>query len=86
MIYTCNVLCYSDDPEMSELLNKEDDGKWLPFAVDLSFIKSIKMTTDDIDHVSFNKTTIHTSDGDTFLTDVDFKTFLKKWETYHNTL
>lgn len=86
MIYTCNVLCYAEDQELLEMLNKEDEGKWLPFAFNMSIVESIKMTTDDIDSISFNKTSINTTQDNTYVIDVNYQLFLEEWKNYHNKL
>jgi len=83
MIHKCNVHCFSLDKDTSELLGKKsDEGKWMPFAVDISLIIAVKLSHDDDEKMTFGKTTIYLQDGDTFVIDTPYDVFLDKWERF----
>jgi hypothetical protein len=84
MIYECNVYCHSTPPDLEDILGKsaDDDGKWLPFAVDLSLIDAIKMSSDESDSFTYKCTTLFMSSGDTYAIDTKYKDFLKIWKDY----
>lgn len=86
MLYKCNVLCYTQDQDQLEKLNIEvdDEGMYLPFAIKLDVVIAAKVTSLDEDDISFGCTTITTIDGDKYLIDTKYNTFLKDWEKYLN--
>ena len=73
------------DPNMTESLGIEDPGKWLPFCFHLDIVEAIKMTTDDVDHVLFNCTSLFTKGGDNYIIDTPFKKMQKLFVEYHKT-
>lgn len=86
MIYECKVYCHSLPPDLEDILGKsnDDEGKWLPFAIDISLIDAIKMSSDEADHMSYKCTTLFMSSGDTYVIDTKYKDFLKIWKEYKN--
>jgi len=84
MIHKCNVHCHSVDPKDKELMGLEDDGKWLPFAIDMDIIVACKLSTDEEEELAYNCTTIFTEYGDTFILDTLYEDFIVKWEDYIN--
>jgi hypothetical protein len=65
---------------------KEDEGKWLPFAIDLGVINAMKMSTDEKGESTYKCTTIFCTDGNTFILDTPYEELLDKWSTYVNTM
>lgn len=87
MIYECNVYCHSNPPDIEEMLGKtNDDGKWLPFAVDISLIDACKMSSDLPDDLTYRATSLFLQSGDTFVIDTPFKEFIKIWKQYKEDL
>lgn len=76
MIHTCNVQCYSIDPETTDALGLKENTIWLPFAFHMDIVLAIKKTTDDPDEPSYNCTTIFTELNDTYVLDTPYDQFL----------
>ena len=87
MIHRCKVNCHTINPTEMDLLGFNDDnGKWLPFAIDLGVVTAAKMSTDDIEEPTYNCTSVFTNTGDTFILDTHYLDFMNKWESYVNTM
>jgi hypothetical protein len=84
MTHECKVQCYSVDPKTAELTGIDDDGKWLPFIFNMDIIDAAKASSDDEDSVSFNCTTIYTTNGNTFIIDTPYTEFFKKFMEYND--
>lgn len=83
MIHTCKLQCHAVDPEKADMMGLKDEGKWLPFAFHMDIVIAIKMTTDDSDDIAFERTTIFTENGDTFIINTPYEEFLKYFLDYH---
>jgi hypothetical protein len=88
MIYECHVYCHSVSPDLTELLgkNQDDDGKWLPFAVDISLVDACKMSSDVPGDFTYKATSLFMQSGDTFVIDTPYKEFVKIWKQYKEDL
>jgi hypothetical protein len=87
MVHKCKVQCHTVNPTDMDLLGiKEDEGKWLPFAIDLGVINAMKMSTDEKGESTYKCTTIFCTDGNTFILDTPYEELLDKWSTYVNTM
>ena len=85
MIHRCKVQCHTMNPaEMNMLGIKEDSGKWLPFAIDLSSIDAIKMSTDEEEEPTYNCSTIFCRDGSSYILDTPYFDLVDKWEELNN--
>jgi hypothetical protein len=85
MIYECKVYCHSISPDIEEMLGKSndlEDGKWLPFAVDISLVDACKMSSDVPEHFTYKATSLFMQSGDTFVIDTPYKEFVKIWKQY----
>lgn len=80
MIHECNVYCYSASSDLNELIGKEDDGKWLPFAFDMMLVDAIKMSSDEPDHNTYRCTSVFLQNGESYIIDTKYKDFLKLWK------
>ena len=82
-IHRCKVQCHTVNPSDMEIMGmKEDEGKWLPFAIDLGIINAIKMSTDEKGEPTYNCATIFCSTGDSFILDTPYFTMIDIWEEY----
>ena len=81
MIHECNVFCHSTESDLMELMGNDDPnvGKWLPFAVDLSLVVAVKMTTDEDESMVYRCSTIFLNSGDVYIIDTMFREFIKLW-------
>lgn len=85
MIHRCKVQCHTINPTEMDLFGmKDDNGKWLPFAIDLGVVTAAKVSTDEIGEPTYNCTSIFTNTGDTFILDTHYSDFMDKWESYVN--
>lgn len=82
MIHRCNVQCHTVDPTKLENMGMEDEGKWLPFIIDMDNIKAAKLTSDDPSTNVYNCTTVFCKEGDTFIIDTPYKDFFSLLEKY----
>lgn len=82
MIYECKVYCHSGPPDMEEILGKIEDGKWLPFAVDISLVDACKMSTDVPDDFTYKATSLFMQNGDTFVIDTPYREFVRIWKQF----
>lgn len=86
-IHKCKVQCHTVNPTDMDLLGiKEDQGKWLPFAIDLGIINAIKMSTDDKGEPTYKCSAIFCADGNTFILDTPYYNLVEKWENYINSM
>jgi hypothetical protein len=67
---------------MEKMGIKDDEGTWLPFAIDLESISAVKMTTDEPHASSFNCSTIFCKEGGTFIVDTPFDKLIEIWGDY----
>ncbi len=82
-IHKCKVQCHTVNPTDMDLLGiKEDEGKWLPFAIDMGIINAIKMSTDEKGEATYQCATIFCTDGNTFILDTPYYELIEKWEDY----
>ena len=82
MVHECNVFCHSAESDLMELIGNEeslDVGKWLPFAIDITLVIAIKMTSDDKQSMVHKCTTVFLSTGDIYIIDTKYKNFLNIW-------
>lgn len=84
MLHECNLHCHAMDPNQLDMLNIEDQGKWLPFTFDMDMVIGCKMTNDDVDDKLYNCTTIFSDSADSFIIDTPYKKFLKVYKEHHN--
>jgi hypothetical protein len=63
---------------------KEDDGKWLPFAIDLGVINCIKMSTDESGEPTHNCSTVFCTEGNSFILDTPYEEMVELWSGYIN--
>lgn len=85
MIHKCKVQCHTVNPTDMDLLGiKEDEGKWLPFAIDLGVINSMKMSTDEVGEPTYKCSTVFCTDGTSFILDTPFEELVELWSTYVN--
>lgn len=83
MIHRCKVQCHTVNPTEMDLLGiKEDEGKWLPFAIDLNSISAIKMSTDERGEPTYRCSTIFCRDGSSYILDTPYFDLVDKWEQY----
>jgi len=83
MIHKCKVHCYTMSLTEREAMGiKDDPGKWLPFAIDMGMITSIKMATDDPREDAYNCAVIFTSQSETFILDTAYPEMVNKWTKY----
>ena len=83
IIHKCKVQCHTVNPSEMEMLGIDEDlGKWLPFAIDLSIINAIKMSTDEKGEPTYNCSTIFCSTGDSFILDTPYATMVEIWCDY----
>lgn len=83
MIHRCKVHCYTMSLMEREAMGiKDDPGKWLPFAIDMGIITTIKMATDNRDEESFNCAVVFTTQGETFILDTPYEEMVAKWTDY----
>lgn len=83
MIHECNVFCHSVESDLMELIGKDDSlsvGKWLPFAIDMSLVVALKMTTDDKESMAYRCSTVFLSSGDVYIIDTKFKDLIYLWK------
>jgi hypothetical protein len=85
MIHECNVQCYTLSSEELELLGKKDDpGTWMPFIFEMSMVKAAKLSTMDVDALTYGCTIMYTHDGDTFIIDTPYKEFFDKFKEFNS--
>lgn len=84
MLHKCNIHCYSMDDDISEMMEVEDDGKWLPFMFSLDLITAIKCSSDDKEDFSYNCSTIFPSIGDVFTVDTPYNMMMSIWSSYYS--
>jgi hypothetical protein len=65
---------------------KDDEGKWLPFAIDMGIINAVKMSTDEKGEATYGCATIFCSDGNSFILDTPYFELLEKWDDYMNSM
>jgi hypothetical protein len=65
---------------------KEDEGKWLPFAFDMSIVNAVKMSTDEKGEASYRCATIFCADGNSFILDTPYFDFVEKWDEYNKSI
>lgn len=87
MIHKCKVQCHTVNPQEMELLGiQEDEGRWLPFAIDMGVINAIKMSTDEKGEPTYNCATIFCTDGNSFILDTPYHDLVDKWEEYNSSM
>ena len=87
MIHRCKVQCHTVNPQEMELLGIQDDeGRWLPFAIDMGIINAIKMSTDEKGESAYNCSTIFCTDGNSFILDTPYYDLVDKWEEYNGSM
>jgi len=85
MIHKCKVQCHTVNPTEMDLLGiKEDEGKWLPFAIDLGVITAMKMSTDEVGESTTGCSTVFCNDGTSFILDTPYDELLDLWVEYFN--
>ena len=83
IIHRCKVQCHTVNPADMDLLGmKEDQGKWLPFAIDMGIINAIKMSNDEKGEPTYKCATIFCTDGNSFILDTPYFELVEKWEDY----
>lgn len=83
MIHKCKVQCHTVNPAEMDLLGiKDDNGKWLPFAIDLGVINSIKMSTDEVGEPTYKCSTVFCTDGTSFILDTPYKDLVELWSDF----
>ena len=86
MIHKCKVQCHTVNPSEMDLLGiKDDAGKWLPFAIDLGVINSMKMSTDDKEESTYKCSTVFCTDGNSFILDTPYEELVQLWSDYVST-
>jgi hypothetical protein len=79
MIYECKVYCHTSALDLSDI-GVEDEGKWMPFAFDITLVDAVKLSSDDSEKLSYNCTSIFLHNGDSYVIDTKYKDFLKIWK------
>jgi hypothetical protein len=85
MIYECQVYCHATESDLMELIGKEDEGKWLPFAFPLRLVEAVKMSTDDDESFVYKCSTVFLESGDTYIIDTKYKEFIRIWKDFVST-
>lgn len=83
MIYECQVFCHSTESDLNDIIGIEDDGKWMPFAFDISLVYAVKLASDDSSRLSYKCTSIFLDGGDSYIIDTKYRDFLKIWKSYN---
>jgi len=72
------------DLTTTESLGIPDPGKWMPFFISLEHVYGAKLSSDDVDDMLFNCTTVFCYDGDTFVIDTPYKKFKEVFSNFKN--
>lgn len=83
-IIECNVWCVNPDADQknqeSGMPLHDTEDRWLPYAFDLSHIRSIKQTGSNYFIQEGQATTIAFKDGDFATVDISYGVLLKIWK------
>jgi hypothetical protein len=84
MIHECKVYCHVvditiDGDKTSETMG---EGKWLPFAFNISLVDAVKMSSDEVDDPLYKLTSVFLQSGETYMIDTPYKEFLREWKLY----